>query len=159
MIVTVAALTAPLNVVPPDCVISRVPVPRLAVLAVTVPVVLRVKPDPAPPLLTDPKVIAFAIPVPTVSVNPLLIVASPSVIAPVDAPPTVAFAVTVTGVVPRLIAPVPNAEIVPAINLLLGAVAITPAVNWVLSPAASPSVSVPALAILTLAVVMVVVKE
>ena len=84
-----------------------------------------------------------AAPVPIVIVKPLLMVALPSVICPVDAPPTVELAVTVTAVVPRLITPVPKAEIVPAIDLLLGAVAITPAVNWVLSPAASPNVSVP----------------
>ena len=123
--------------------IVKVPVPRLTVLAVTVPVVLRVKPDPAPPLLTVPKVMGVAAPVPIVSVKPLLMVALPSVICPVDAPPTVELAVTVTAVVPRLITPVPKAEIVPAIDLLLGAVAITPAVNWVLSPAASPNVNVP----------------
>ena len=76
-----------------------------------------------------------AAPAPTVSVNPLLMVALPSVIAPVDAPPTVAFAITVTGVVPRLIAPVPNAEIVPAIDLLLGAVAANPPINVLVPPA------------------------
>ncbi len=101
------------------------------------PVVLIARFDTVPPATPDidPKVMAFAIPVPTVSVNPLLMVALPSVISPVDAPPTVAFAVTVTGVVPRLITPVPKAEIVPAIDLLLGAVATKPPVNVLVPPA------------------------
>ena len=103
----------------------------IAPFRITAPVdvTVRLLTAPAAVPLTDPKVIAFAIPVPTVNVTELAKVALPNVMAPVDAPPTVVVPPTVTEVVPRLIAPVPNAEIVPAIDLLLGAVAITPAVN------------------------------
>ncbi len=69
----------------------------------------------------------------------------PSVIAPVEVPPTVALAVTVTPVVPRLMTAVSAAEIVPAMRLLDGAVAVTPPVNAVLSVASLPSVNVPVL--------------
>ena len=67
-------------------------------------------------------------------------------ICPVEVPPTVALAVTLTGVVPRSITPVPAALIVPAMFLLDGALATTPPVNASVSLASLPSVSVPVLA-------------
>ena len=81
-------------------------------------------------------------------------VALPNVIWPVDVPPTVAFPVTVTAVVPRLITPVPAALIVPAMLLLDGAVAITPPVNARLSAASFPNVTVPVFANVTAPVIV-----
>ena len=60
-------------------------------------------------------------------------------------PPTVAVSVTVVAVVPKLITPVPAALIVPAMLLLLGAVAVKPPVKVSTSAAASPSCRVPVL--------------
>ena len=49
---------------------------------------------------------------------------------------------TVTGLF-KLMTPVPAAEIVPAKLMLDGAVAVTPAVNALVLPAALPNVNVP----------------
>jgi hypothetical protein len=51
----------------------------------------------------------------------------------VEVPPTVELPDTVTPVVPKLMTPVPAAVIVPLIVLLLGAVAVTPAVKLIVS--------------------------
>ena len=140
------------KVVPPDCVIVTVPmsVPT-ASATVTTPVVFNVKFDAALAAtpLTRSRLIVFAIPVPTVSVTPSLIVASPRSIVPVAAPPIVAFAVTVTPVPlsPSVIVLAPVvAATVPATLIPEGAVAVTPPTKVVLSPAASPSVTEPVLA-------------
>ena len=112
------------------------------------PVVLIVSVSaPAPALpITEPRFSALAMPVPTVRDLPSAIVALPSVIAPVAAPPTVALSVTLTALVPRLIVLAPVvAAIVPAMFLLEGAVAVTPPTNVVLSVAWSPRVTVPVL--------------
>ena len=68
-------------------------------------------------------------PVPTVSDFVFAMVAFPSVISPVEVPPTTALSVTFTGVEPRLITPVPAAVIVPAMFFKDGAVATTPPVK------------------------------
>lgn len=118
----------------------------IAPFRITAPVDVTVRlltaPDAVP--VTDPKVIAFAIPVPTVNVTELAKVALPNVMAPVDVPPTVVVPPTVTEVVPRLITPVPAEVTVPLIDLLEGAVAVTPPVKARVSPP-SPKVSVPVL--------------
>ena len=144
VIVTVAALTAPLNVVPPDCVIVKVPMSVPTAPAVTAPKVLRVRllANPAAVPVIDPRVMILLIPVPTVRVTLSTRVAFPIVIAPVDVPPTSDVPPTFTPVVPRLITPVPAAVIVPLMVLLEGAVATTPPVNPIVSPP-SPSVTVP----------------
>ena len=118
----------------------------IAPFKITAPVDVTVRlltaPDAVP--VTEPRVIAFAIPVPTKRVNPLAKVAFPKVMAPVDVPPTVVGPPTVTEVVPRLITPVPAAVIVPLMALLEGAVAATPPVKLIVSPP-FPRVSVPVL--------------
>ena len=145
VIVTVAALTAPLNVVPPDCVIVKVPmsVPT-APATVTDPNVLRVRllANPAAVPVIDSRLMILLIPVPTVRVTLSARVAFPIVIAPVDVPPTSDVPPTFTPVVPRLITPVPAAVIVPLMVLPEGAVATTPPVNPIVSPPL-PSVTVP----------------
>ena len=121
-----------------------------ASVTVTTPVVFKVRFDAALAAtpLTESRLIAFAMPVPTVSVTPSLIVASPRSIVPVAAPPIVAFAVTVTPVPlsPSVIvlAPVVVAT-VPATLTPDGAVAVTPPVNVVESPESSPTVNAPVL--------------
>ena len=152
VIVTVSAATVPWKSVPPDCVIVTVPmsVPT-ASATVTTPVVFTVKleSEPLATPLTASRLIAFAIPVPTVSVTPSLIVASPRSIVPVAAPPIVAFAVTVTPVPlsPSVVVLAPVvAATVPATLTADGAVAVTPPTNVVLSPEPSPSVTAPVLA-------------
>ena len=83
---------------------------------------------------------------PSVNCFPSASVTSPKPIAPVAAPPTVALSVTETGVLlsPSVIALAPVvAATVPARLIPLGAVAVTPATNVVLSPFVSPSVIVP----------------
>ena len=147
--VTVVAVTVLEKVVPPELVSVIVPISvPTAPLTLMTPVVFNVKFDTVPLAVpvTAPKLIAFAIPVPTVNVTLSANVALPNVIAPVELPPTVVLKPTLTALVPRLITPVPLAAIVPAIDLLLGAVAITPPVNVVLSVAESPNVTVPVLA-------------
>jgi hypothetical protein len=118
----------------------------IAPFKITAPVDVTVRlltaPDVVP--LTEPRVIAFAIPVPTVNVTPLAKVASPKVMAPVDVPPTVVVPPTVTEVVPRLITPVPAAVMVPLSVFEEGAVAATPPVKLIVSPP-FPKVSVPVL--------------
>ena len=157
VIVNVPTSTVPLNVVPPLLVSVSVPksVPT-APLTVTAPVVLTARLEAAPPAtpLTAAKLIGVAAPAPTVSVLPSAIVVLNSVIWPVEAPPTVASAVTLTAVVPRLMTPVPAALIVPAMLFEDGAVAVTPAVKARVSAASLPSVTVPVLLKVT-ALVMV----
>ena len=81
--VIVAALTAPLNVEPPELVIVKVPMSvPIAPDAVTAPVVLMVTLDADPlavPEILD-KLIVFAIPVPNVKVTPSAKVVAPKVI-------------------------------------------------------------------------------
>ena len=117
-----------------------------APLTVTVPVVFNVKLEDEPfnVPVTEDKLNVFALPVPTVRVTPSAKVAAPKVIAPVDVPPTVESPETVTALVPKLITPVPAAVIVPLIIFELGAVAVTPPVNAVVSPP-FPRVTVPVL--------------
>ena len=112
----------------------------------TAPVVLIVRLLTAPPAVpvTEPKVTLLATPVPIVSVTLSARTALPNVMAPVDVPPTVVVPPTVTEVVPRLITPVPADVTVPLIDLLEGAVAVTPPVKARVSPP-SPKVSVPVL--------------
>jgi hypothetical protein len=83
-----------------------------------------------------------AAPTPTVNVVPVAKVVFPKVICPVEVPPTVEVPVIET--VPKLITPVPAAETVPLIVLELGAVAVTPPVNAIVS-LPSPKVTVPVL--------------
>ena len=73
-------------------------------------------------------------------------VAFPKVICPVDVPPTVELPPTLTPVSasPKVITPVPAAVTVPFKLMLLGAVAITPPVNAIVSPP-FPRVTVPVL--------------
>ena len=90
----------------------------------------------------------MAKPVPTVKVTPSAKVTFPRLIAPVAAPPRTDVAVTETGVPasPKVITEAPVlAAMVPAIFSPVGAVAMTPAVKVVESPAASPIVTVPVL--------------
>ena len=133
-IAIVAALTASANVAPP--LLSTVTVPSGCVVptapdTVTIPAVLKVTFALLGSVLPsmEPVVIGVATPVPTVSVFAFSIVAFPSVINPVEVPPTVAVSVTFTGVVPRLITPTPAAVIVPAMFFADGATATTPPVN------------------------------
>ena len=154
---TVAASTVLLKVVPPELVSVSVPmsVPT-APVTLTAAVVFSVRFDAVPPAvpLTLPSVSGVAAPVPTVRVLLSARVALPSVIWPVEAPPTVASSVTLTAVVPRLMTAVPAALMVPAMFFDDGAVAVTPPVNARLSAAASPSVSVPVLRKLTALVIV-----
>ena len=96
---------------------------------------------PAEPL-TIPKEIGVAYPAPTVNVTPSDKVAFPKVICPVDAPPIVDVPVIET--VPKLITPVPAALTVPLIVLVLGAVAVTPPVNSIVS-LPYPKITIPVL--------------
>ncbi len=150
-----ATLTAPLKVVPPELVIVTVPISVPMVLeTVTAPVVLIVRFDtvlPAVPAIDD-RLIAFAIPVPKVNVTPSASVVAPKVMVPVELPPTVVFADTLTGVVPKFSTPL-EAAIVPAKVFTLGAVAVKPPLNVNVPPLA-PSVKVPVLLKVT-ALVMV----
>ena len=77
------APTAPLNVVPPEFVIVKVPISvPIAPEAVTAPVVLIVILEAEPPAVPETllKLIAFAIPVPKVKVTPSAKVVVPNVI-------------------------------------------------------------------------------
>ena len=147
LIVTVLAVTVLWKATPPDWVMVMVPmsVPT-APATVTAPVVLRVRSLTAPAAVPviNPRLMVFAIPVPIVRVTPLAKVAFPKVIAPVDVPPTVEIPDTVTGVLPKLITPVPAAVIFPLMSLLEGAVAVTPPVNARVSPPL-PKVKAPVL--------------
>ncbi|CAM3792469.1 hypothetical protein POBR111598_09905 [Polynucleobacter brandtiae] len=92
VIAKVAALTAPLKVVPPELVMVRVPMSVPMVLeTLTTPVVLIVRFDT--PLFavpaTDDKLIALAMPVPNVRVAPSASVVAPRVMVPVEVPPMV----------------------------------------------------------------------
>ena len=121
---------------------------------VTAPVVLIVRLDavlPAVPL-TEDKLIALARFVPTVKVTPSAKVAAPKVMAPVEVPPMMVFALTLTGA-PRLIAAVPAAVIVPATLTALGAVATTPPVKAKVPPLA-PKVTEPVLLKVTALVIV-----
>ena len=157
VIVKVAALTVLANVVPFELVSVIVPISvPTAPLTLMTPVVFNVKFDTVPLAVpvTAPKLIAFAIPVPTVNVTLSANVASAKVMVPVEPPPTVAFAVTAIAVLPKLMALVPLAAIVPAIDLLLGAVAVTPPVNVSVSDASFPKVTVPVLVKVTAFVIV-----
>ncbi len=83
-------------------------------------------------------------PVPIVKVLPLVSAVAPKLICPVDVPPM--FVVSTTLTLPRLIMPVPAAEIVPSTLTCEGAVAVTPPVNAVVLPVALLRVSEPVLA-------------
>ncbi len=139
--------TAPLKVVPPELVIVRIPISVPMVLeTVTAPVVLIVRFEALPlavPAIDD-KLIVFAIPVPIVRVTPSASVVAPKVMVPVEAPPIDVLELTVTGA-PRLITPLPAALTVPPKLIRLGAVAVIPPVNAVVSPPL-PKVTVPVLA-------------
>ena len=83
VIATVATLTAPLNVAPPELVIVKVPISvPIAPEAVTAPVVLIVTLDAEPLAVPETldKLIALAIPVPKVKVTPSAKVVAPKVI-------------------------------------------------------------------------------
>ena len=149
VIVTVPTSTPDWNVVPPDCVIVSTPmlVPT-APVTVAVPVVLIVTFSPAPPAVpvTEPIWIVLAMPVPTESAAPSSSTTGPSVIAPLDAPPMLAHARTVTVVFasPSVITPV-VASIVPETVRADGAVATTPPAKVKVSPPVSPICTVPVL--------------
>ena len=83
VIATVAALTAPVNVVPPELVIVKVPMSvPIAPEAVTAPVVLIVMLEAEPLAVPETldKLITFAIPVPNVKVTSSTKVVAPKVI-------------------------------------------------------------------------------
>ena len=148
--VTVAASTVLPKVVPPDWVISTVPISvPTAPLTVTAPVVLMVRLEDTPPAVpvTAARLIGVAAPVPTVSVVLSAIVAVPMVIWPVEVPPTVELPPTATPVPasPRVMTPVPAAVTLPLRLMLEGAVATTPPVKFRVSPLL-PRVTVPVLA-------------
>ena len=149
--VAVVALTVLEKVAPPELVMVRVPISvPMAPAAATTPVVLIIRFDAVPLVVpvTASRLMAFAIPVPTVNVALSANVASPKSINPVAAPPMFAVAVTATGVLesPNMIVLAPVvAIIVPAILRALGAVAVSPAVKVVLSLEALPMVNVPVL--------------
>ena len=145
--IIVAAVTSPVNVVPPDRVTVTVPISVPTVLTETVPVVLIVRLEDEPlavPVTVHKVIFAAYAPPPTVNVTPSAKVAANKLIAPVDVPPTVESPETVTAVVPKLITPVPAAVIVPLIIFELGDVAVTPPVNAIASPP-FPNVTVPEL--------------
>ena len=142
--VTVLAVTVLWKATPPDWVMVMVPMSVLTAPAtVTAPVVssVRLLTVPSAVPVTEPKVMALAMPVPTVRVTPSANVAFPKVIAPVDVPPTIESPTTATGLVPRLMTPIPAAVMFPLIVLLDGAVAMTPPVNAELPP--DPMVTTP----------------
>ena len=145
--VTVLTVTVLWKATPPDWVMVMVPmsVPTTPD-TVTAPVVSRVRSLTAPAAVPviDPRLMVFAIPVPIVRVTPSAKVAFPKVIAPVDVPPTVEFPDTVTGVLPKLITPVPAAVMLPLMVLPEGAVAMTPPVKARVSPPL-PKVKAPVL--------------
>ncbi len=120
--------------------------PPIAPLAVIAPKVFNVKLDEfaVVALSIELKLIIFAMPVPTVNVLPLASVVAPKLICPVDVPPM--FVVSTTLTLPRLIMPVPAAEIVPSTLTCEGAVAVTPPVNALVLPVALLRVSAPVLA-------------
>ena len=83
VIATVATLTAPPNVVPPELVIVKVPMSvPIAPEAVTAPVVLIVTLDAEPLAVPETldRLIALAMPVPKVNVTPSTKVVAPKVI-------------------------------------------------------------------------------
>jgi len=136
-----------LKVTPADCVIVTVPisVPKVS-LRLRAPVEFKVKLDVEPPAVPETvfKVIALPIPVPTVKVTPSAKVVSPNVIAPVEAPPTVAVFANVTDVAPKLITALPAAVIsFVTTAMTAGAVAVIPPVNVNASPVWLPNVTVP----------------
>ena len=94
---------------------------------------------------TEVRLIALLIPVPKMRVTSSAKVTAPKLIAPVALPPTVVFANTLTGVVPKLMTLVElSAAIVPAKYLVLGAVAVRPPVKVkVPVPPLAPKVNVP----------------
>ena len=155
---TVAASTVLLKVVPPELVMVMVPISvPTAPLTVTAPVVLMVRFDVVPPAVpeTEDRLIALAIPVPTVKVAPSTKVAAPKVMLPVEVPPMVVLAVTLTGA-PKFRAAVVAAVIVPATLMALGAVAVIPPVNAKV-PVLAPKVTVPVLLKVTALVIVPVV--
>ncbi len=116
-----------------------------APLTVIAPVVFNVKLDELAVvvLLTELKLIGVAAPVPTIKVLLSLSVVAPKVICPVDVPPMVVLSRTFT--VPKLIIPIPAAEIVPSTLTCEGAVAVTPPINAVVLDAALLIVTEPKL--------------
>ena len=146
---TVVASTVSLKVVPPLLVIVIVPisVPTASATATT-PVVSMVKFDglPASVPSTASRLMALAIPVPTVKVASSARIASPRSIRPVAEPPILALAVTATAVSasPNVIVLAPVvAAIVPAILRADGAVAVRPPLKVMLSVASLPKVTAP----------------
>ena len=146
--VTLSAVTLPLNVAPPELVTVTLSISvPMAPFTATAPVLLKATFDLAPPDTPPiaPVVIDEALPAPSVSVLPSLIVTFAKVMAPLDVPPMMAVSVTVAVPPLRLITPMPWALIVPAMLRLVGAVAITPPVNAVLSVESSPICRLPTL--------------
>ena len=109
--------------------------------------IVRLEAVPLAVPVTVDKLIALAIPVPTVKVAPSAKVAAPKVMLPVEVPPTVELAATATPVSasPKVMTPVPAAVTVPFTVIALGAVATTPPVKLMVSEPL-PNVTVPVLA-------------
>ena len=105
--------------------------------------------------MTEDRLIAFAMPVPTVKVAPSASVAAPKVIAPVEVPPIVDVPPIVRPVPlsPKVITPVPAAVTVPFTLTALGAVATTPPVKAKVPPLA-PKANVPVLLKVTALVIV-----
>ncbi len=144
--VTVVALTVFWKAAPPLLVMVKVPISvPTAPLTFTAAVLLKVTFDELPLLtpLIAPVLIGVAAPLPNVKVTPSLIVTAPNVIVPVPAV-IVVSAVTVVLLLPRFTLWL-VAEIVPATDLLEGAVAVTPPVKLELSPESFPNVRAPVL--------------
>jgi hypothetical protein len=97
---------------------------------VTNAVVLMIKFAEAAAPATVPVVMGVAFPTPRVRVPPAAMLAGPTVINPVEAPPIVApTAATLTAAAPKFNTPTPAAETAPERLTVDGEVAITPAVN------------------------------
>ena len=122
---------------PADLVI--VTVPRLeptAPVMLAAPEVLMVRLGvPEAPLMVEFAAMRLAAPAPNVRVVAAAKVVAATVIAPVEVPPMSVLAVVEIAFPSKLSTPVPDAEMVPANDLELGAVAVTPAVNCVEVPA------------------------
>ncbi len=115
---------------PPEFVIVTVPISvsklsRIVTELVVLIVILEANP-PAVPLI-EARIIGLPMPVPKVKVTPSSSVVAAKVIVPVEPPPSDVLAKILTGVTPNLIGLVPKVtEIVPEINLVLGASAVNP---------------------------------
>ena len=145
---SVSALKAFWNEVPPELVTVTVlmPVPTAPVTDAA-PVVFNVRALPAVPV-TAPRVIEFAIPVPTVKLALELNNTLPKEMAPVDDPPTTLLPGRFKPVLPspKVIIPVPSAANDPVKLMEDGLVAMMPPVKLKLSVPALPKATVPALA-------------